>query len=671
MSDKLVFGDSERDERYDERDDREERNNRDRRDTRDDRDDRDDRYDDRESRGRREGRRDDRRNDAIDAFFSGANRTQFGGISNKTLNELVKVFESINSDYDDPSIDEELSRRRFQIHPIDGQATNPTLVIGLPIKLGNVDHVFYYSLVLEIPGVQMREVRRYRRDEPQQLPVFSEDRMDSRWREAVRAAVGRIGTGTPVEAGFQLIPYNLLQEEVSEGSAREDVLAIFTNAVDAICGFREMMAAQQGLNVPAVCLTPKFVGDDRRFEASFDFSRKPRLDTSKLPIRSDIALTIYHTETPRGYDNEHLVPTRRPIGTVSVAVDLIAVNDGEVSGWGRRRSRDEERPFWQAVLNITDIVGEVGIPWSIENSLLLMGSTTLLANNFRWVEGLRPRSGTEYKPLEELSALWLAHPDPKSRGVAQDITPNTEDGELSDFLDFTVNPEPYYGMVLSIGSEKGWANSIFERIALAEGEEADALIKTLYNACDKLTGNEFSNVLAERGYSRRKKPVETTDNRVFTGYFRDNEGNVRDIREWNVPAILTLVKDDPAAAYEIAMEYQDTLMTDSGTELASDLAERYRILKLVVGDNAFHLNGTAEMIQVMSWFQEVLAIAMVRSEMMPHINDGGGLRSRIHRSSSYSGDTMGSVDIGRRRNRDGDDFDRRRSYGAGYGRRRY
>lgn len=621
---------------------------------------RSDRDERRDRRDRRDDRTSDREYDPVESFFGGANRTQFGGISNKTLNALIEVFDNIDRDFDDPNVDPSLARKKFAIHPIDSANTNPTLVIGLPTTVGGDECVIHYSLVLEIPGVQMREIRRSRRDDPLQLPVFSEDRMDSRWSEAITAAAGRIGAGRPVDAGYQLIPSNLLVEDTSEGTVREDLLAIFTNAVDAICGWREILAEQAGDSIPKVRLGPDFVEPDfRHFEARIDYSRKPRFNTSKLPIRSDIALSVFHVETPHARDDERLVPTSRPIGTVSVAVDMIVSDEGEVSGWGRRRSReDDQDPFWQPIINITDIVGEQNVPWSIENSLLLLGTTSILANDFRWVEGLRQRPGSQYKSLEDLSVLTLAHPDPARRGVSEDITPNTGDAELSDYLNCTTSPKVYYGMVLSAGSEKGWANSIFERIALADDvNDRNHLLNMLYDASDYVTGNRFGKLMAAEGISRRQSPVFTTDNRVFTGYFSDEDGNVRDIREWNVPAILRLAKDNPADAYDIAMQYQDTLMADAGTELSTDLAERYRILETLLGTNAFHLNGTAEMIQIESWYISMLSSAMLDAGVMPRISDHNGLRARSHRTSSYRGDAIERLETGRRR-RD-DDFDRR------------
>lgn len=645
MSDELIFGDDEKEQPQQTREERKE-------------------YFDREDQRdfRRPPNEEQMELDAVEAFFGGSQRTQFGGISNKILHVLIETFEGIDTGYDDPNIDPALSRRNFRIHPIDANNTNPTLIIGLPTTIMGQEQVIYFSLVLEIPGTQMREVRRHRRDEPMHLPVFSEDRMDARWRSAVAAAVSRIGAGEQNEAGWQLIPFNLLTEDANDSNIKEDILAIYTNAVDAICGWREMMLEQAGYGPATISLSPSFVNENRYFETSLDYSRKPKMTSSKLPIRSDIAMTVYHTEAPRSGDGENLVPVRRPIGTVSVAVDMFVTADQEVSGWGRRRvSEDEPEAFWQPVINLTDIVGEQNIPWSLENTLYFIGASSLLSVDFRWVEGIRARVGGQYKPMEELGVLTLAHPDPARRGFSEDITPHTPDNELSEFLNFTVKPEVYYGMVMSRGSEKGWANSIFERIALAQDAKTrQTLIDVLYTAANRVTGGAFDDVMHEMGVPTNVAPVFTTHNRVFTGYFTDTDGNLRDIREWNVPAIMTFSKAQPQEAYEIGMEYQDTLMSDMGTELTTDLADRYRILETLMGTNSFHLNGTAEMIQFESWFVQALACAMQKSGIMPRMSDHNGLRTRVHRTSSYRGAAIGKMDIGSGRRRDDNDFSRRR-----------
>ena len=624
---------------------------------------------------RRQTPADDIGYDPVNAFFDGSSRANFGGISNKLLNTLIEVFNSTSDEYDNPSVDPALARKNFKIYPLDGSTGSsilPTLVLGLPTIVGGKNIVIYFTLVLEVPGPQqMRETRTMSsRDEVLQLPVFSEDRMDRKWRDMVKATVSKIGAGSHIRAGQQLIPADLL-DETTDTVAREDIARIYANGIDAICGWRETMLQNAGVNVQAAKITPAFVGGNRRFEATADFSRAPKFDTSKMPIRSDIAITVYHAEQPNlrdrnsRHDEEDFIPTRRPIGTVSVAIDL-HVDAEEQGGWGRSRREPEEAGFWQPVLNITDMVGEPNVPWSLESSLLLIGSTSILTENFRWVEGLRARTGTRFKSLESLDTLTLAHPDPEKRVVVSDIGPNTSDADLSDYLNLTVKPDLYYGMVLSPASEKSWCNKIFELIAMStDDDQRMGYISTLYDAADILTGNAFTAAFKAAGLPMNAPPVVSVDSRQFTGWFVDTNGNKRDIREWNVPAILALNKNNPDDALDIALDFQDTIMPHGQSELNYDLATRYRILEGALGSSSFHLTGTTEMIQVQTWFIEILVEAMIKAKVMPYNNDHNGLRTRARRTSAYSGDTIRELGRGSSAPRD-DRFDRRRGVRGGY-----
>lgn len=605
--------------------------------------------------------------DPVDSFFGGSGRAQFGGISNKLLSTLIEVFNSTSDEYDNPSVDPALVRKNFKIYPLDtgGNSVLPTLVLGLPTVVDSKPYVVYFTFILEVAGPQqIREIRTTsNRDEVLGLPVFSEDRMDRKWREMVKATVSKIGTGAHIKAGQQLIPSDLL-DETTETVAREDIARVYANGIDAICGYRESMLQDAGASVQMARITPAFVGGNRRFEATTDFSRVPKHDTSKQPIRSDIAITLYHAEQPnsrdrgRQYDDEDFIPTRRAIGTISVAIDL-HVSAEDQSGWGRSARVEEETGFWQPVLNITDMTGEPNVPWSLESSLLLIGSTSILTENFRWVEGLRARTGSRFKSLESLDTLALANPVAEKRAVVDDIGPNTSDADLSDYLNFTVKPDLYYGMVLSPASEKSWCNQIFEQIAMAPDRDTRLdYIDILYDAADNLTGGTFTKLLAEAKLET-EAPVVSVDSRLFTGWFIDANGNKRDIREWNVPAILAMHKNNPEEALDIALDFQDTIMPHVQSELNYDLAVRYRILESALGSTSFHLTGTTEMIQVQAWFIEILVEAMVKSGVMPYNNDHNGLRTRTRRPSAYSGDTIREIGRGRR-DRIDDRFDRRR-----------
>ncbi len=624
----------------------------------------------REERPRREDREDrhvgEETVERINNFFS-AGRASFNGITNKLLAQMTEVFESTASEYDNPQIDPALSRKNFKIHPLDTGSVGsiPTLLICLPTKVGSKEVVIHYSLVLEPTGPQrFKTIRSEHRDRDDlQLPVFVEDYMDDRWHAAIERTMTNIYAGQVFGAGSQIIPGRLVDDQ-SEVTSRETIATIFGNAIDAICATREEMIINVGGKVNAQRITPEFVDENNRFSVTVDSSRTPKRDTSGNPIRSDIALTVFHESIIGGSsrrDREDRIPTSRPIGTISLAIDLQYV--GEQSGaFGGFHRQEEELPFFQPVLNITDMVGAPGVPWALESSLLVIGAASLMSDNYRWVEPMRNRGSNRYKSLEALDTLMLAHPDPDRREIAEGINSMTPDGELGDYLNQVVYPDLYFGMVMNPAGEKAWANKVFEAIALADTDrEVREYCEILYDAADNLTNNKFRACMEEDGFAG-ELPVRSVDTRVFTGRFIDKDGNDRDIREWTPTAMLNFKSSDPREAMGWMLDYQDTLLPSNSVELNQDLAERYRFLTDTMGSSAFHIDGTAEAIQLETWFVRTLSRAMHESGMMPHIADSTGLRTRSRRSSGFSGDRARDLSRNSRRSRDSDRGGRRPRY---------
>lgn len=650
------FDTGEKDTRDDVREEQRAQRNTGRNSQRDDRDDRDGRDDN-------SGRSD--KQETLSRFF-GTGRTSFGGISNKLLAQFTEVFESTADAYDNPNVDPSLERRNFKIQPLDNSSTStvPTLLVCLPTKVGGKEVVINYSLVLEPSGPQrMKYIRGERNSDDLTLPIFVEDHLDNRWRELIAKTATRMGSlpnSEALSAGFQIIPNDLMDEK-SETVSRELISSIFSNAIDAICATREDLLVASGAKVEVLRLSPEFVDDNNRFSLAIDYSRTPRKDTGGSPIRADIAITVFHEEVQRRgrhdrYDDSPLsVPNE--IGTIAMAVDLEHIDNpsGAFGGYGNRSQDDE--PYFQPVLNITDIVGAPGVPWALESTLLMIGSATLMSDNYRWVESLRGRNG-KFQSLESLDALLLANPDPQMRDIAEGINSNSTDQELSEYLNKTVAPDLFFGMVLNPAGEKAWAQQIFELIALADGREAEDYEKVLYAACDRLTGNLFTETMEDNDHVGRS-PVRSVDSRLFLGHFLDADNNVRDIREWNQTAVLNFKRKQPREAYECMLDYQDTMLPSNSVEMNQDLATRYGMLTDILGASAFHIRGTAECIQLESWFMRTLAEALNRSGMMPHINDNTGLRTRHRRSTGFHGERV--RDIGRQgRNRRDRDEDRPR-----------
>jgi hypothetical protein len=622
------------------------------------RDERDSRDSDRGSRG---SRRDENRETQV--TFADMSRLQarpsMGGLSDAVLSLLVNTFENAKT-YDKPGVPAETKRNLFKVIPMDGslaRSSQSSLLVVLPATIGAERYALTYILLIEQSGdVQTRPL--VERGETFDALVLPEDHLTETYinivRDQAQAAVG----GTARVVGNQVILADTFTHR-TEKEMEQIVAHIYDNAMEAICGFREnMIDAKSGTRSSQFRVSPDKMGKGSRLEIAFDYTGKQIIDTSGLPVRSDVTTNLYYSE-PNGEDN---LFSRTKMGDIRCGLDMFVSYDekGESEqrrfGGRRRRGRDTESPFWQAVLNINS-VGSGDFPYSLELAQLLIAQAVQQSNDYRWATMLRPRAtlAEGLKPLTSLGHLFLMNPDEEAACVAKDIGPNISDNDLADYLDLTVKPDVAFGMTVPSSGEKSWVLSIYERIAIAEpGTELDDLIDLLHASADVLTGNRFSDALAKRNLGNDYRPVYTTGSRTLLGTWLDENQNRRDIREWNVPALLTRVGEKNL---DLVQDFQATF-EDTRRSIEFNLAERYAILRKVVP--GLHVTGTAEQLAFDLDYLIALQDSLDGAKMSPHVSSNDGLSTR--RSIGHDGYSQyATSEIGRtRRNRSDDSADRRR-----------
>lgn len=621
-----------------------------------------DERDSRDDRGSRRDRSDrgDRDNQVTFADMSRLQaRPSMGGLSDAVLSLLVNTFENAKT-YDKPGVPVETKRDKFKVIPMDGslaRSSQSSLLVVLPATIAGEKFALTYILLIEQSGdVQTRPL--VERGETFDALVLPEDHLTETYinivRDQAQAAVG----GTARVVGNQVILADTFTHR-TEKEMEGQVAHIYDNAFEAICGFREnMIDAKSGTRSSQFRVSPDKMGKGSRLEVAFDYTGKQIVDTSGLPVRSDVTTNLYYSE-PNGEDN---LFSRTKMGDIRCGLDLFVSYDDESEGQQRRfggrrrRGRDVESPFWQAVLNI-NAVGSGDFPYSLELAQLLIAQSVQQSNDYRWATMLRPRStlAEGLKPLTSLGHLFLMNPDEEAACVAKDIGPNINDNDLADYLDLTVKPDIAFGMTVPSSGEKSWVLSIYERIAIAEpGAELDDLIDLLHASADVLTGNRFSDALAKRNLGNDYRPVYTTGSRTLLGTWTDENQNRRDVREWNVPALLARVGEKNL---DLVSDFQATF-EDTRRSIEFNLAERYAILRKVVP--GLHVTGTAEQLALDLDYLIALQEALDGAKMSPHVSSNDGLSTR--RSIGHDGyGRYATSEIGRtRRTRNDDSADRRR-----------
>lgn len=617
------------------------------------------RRDERDTRSERN--RDERRETQV--TFADMSRLQarptMGGLSDQVLSVMVETFETAKG-YDKPGVPVETRRDKFKVIPMDGslaRSQQSSLLVVLPAQIGAEKYALTYILLIEQPGDnQLRPL--VERGETFDALVLPEDHLTENYIEIVADLATTAVGGQAMIVGNQVILADSFQNR-SEKEIASAIAMIYDNAMEAICGFREnIIDAKSGAKRSSQFrVSPDKMGKGSRLEVTFDYTGKQVTDTSGLPVCSGVTTHLYYSE-PNGDDN---LFNRTRMGSVHAGLDLFVSYEEEENTrkrFGGRRSRGrnvEEAPFWQAVLNI-NAVSAGDVPYSLELAQLLIAQIAQQSNDYRWATMLRPRSSMAdgLKPLVNLGHLFLMHPDEQMATIVKDIGPNVKDDDLADYLDLTVKPDIAFGMTVPSSGEKSWVLSIYERIALCDPtSELDDLIDLLHASADVLTGGRFTEALDKRGVGNDYRPVYTTGSRALLGTWMDENHNRRDVREWNVPALLTKYGDKNI---ELVQDFQATF-EDDRRSIEFNLAERYAILRKVVP--GLHITGTAEQLALDIDYIAALQIALDGAKMSPHVSSNDGLTTR--RRIGHDGySRYATTDLGRTRRSGRDSRDDRR-----------
>lgn len=589
-------------------------------------------------------------------------RPTTGGISDAALKSMLDAFEGAKG-FDKAGVPEEIKRSRFRAIPLDsttGRTPSTSLLIALPTRVNDQSFILVYVLLIQQPGgVQFRTMNE--RNESYDALIVPRDVMTERYIGVIKDQVSSLQAGSNILiVGSQVIT-SAVVSRLNDKDAEAIMTPVYDNALDAICGYRENIVDHiTGNRADGARINPDMVARTDRLEVSFDYNAAPGLDTSGLPIRTDVLTALYYSQLSPDEDNMY---SRVLLGTVRAGLDMYAVDDGidrsrKSFGQGRRRRgsrEDEPEAFYAPIFNITGIQAAPGLPFTLEMAQFLIAQTALQSNEYRWANVLRPRNviGGGLKAISQLSHLHLLNPDAEKQGIIEDISQNMSDDDLFDFLDVTVKPDIIYGLIVPSSGEKAWALSIYEGIALSDPRRAAEMAKQLFASADVLTGNRFTRIYRELNGGDTPLPVSSAGTKALIGTWTDEDGNVRDVREWNVPAFLTKVG---AKNVELARDYQWTF-EDTRYSVDHNLAARYSILNRIVP--GLNIVDTCEQLVLLPTYIQALSEALAEAGMASLPTTGDGLNSN-RRVSGVGLGNFAASDLGVQRRRPNDTVDRSR-----------
>lgn len=605
-----------------------------------------------------------RRGLSLSALSQSQHRTSIGAISDIAMQTITTVFEK-SRDHESPNLPAAIRRNKFKLLPVIGQGStqDPALVVSLDLTSDGINKTLIYILLLEQPdAVQQTRLLSEGREQYESL-ITPEDQMNERLYKRIES---QYPDSEVVIVNYQVVLSEITRVLASGGeidSQVQNVVAnIMNNAIDALSGTRERVIAElTGQVITDVALTPASVDGNIRMEVVYDYPVTVTKDGSGLPIGADVVGRVYFSSPVRDEFDQNSID-RTLLGSVSATLDLY-LDDGDEEQYNRYgvfgRKPQGPEPFWQAVLDVRGLGGSPNVPYSLEQAIYQLAQITPLTNDHRWIRALSPRNAVAdqkgvVNSLVDLGWLNYYNPNTEAGGYIDDITANTPEDVLVEYLAGVVKPEIAVGMTLPNSNDKSWILSIFEQIATESDERIRTkLVQNLYRAINVLTGDRFLEIASDRMLDKNYSPIFSTGVRELIGVWIDDNGNERALSEWNVAAFATRLADRTGAA-DIVREYQMTFETGSGRSADYQLTERFEMLRRYATGTA-RVTGTAEKHVFDTEFLSALSASIANTSLEPFLTNADNLtrRQRVGHTvyRSHAGGDLGHS--GRRREEGG------------------
>lgn len=297
--------------------------------------------------------------------------------------------------------------------------------------------------------------------------------------------------------------------------------------------------------------------------ATFD-NTVQALNAVGQPVRSDIEVVL--AAAPVQNNNGQNVERTSQIACVRGFIDLIWDPAQPQAAWGTVQQQSMQK--YSARLIITQM--EATTLLSLPAQLLTLVTALSLSENNTWANAFKRRPTFNGSDMHDVGALAIeANMEGRPEGFGSKI-----DTTLSSF-----RPEHLFrlitqvikpGLTISLDiAECGpdtWINDVFSAAASGNQNANDAIL----DACDYLTNGAF-----KRHFGNGQFCI-AEDTRIHMGYYIDNQGVKRDLRDIDYLAVLNLLAD--RGQMESVATWSDSYQNQSIPSAVRE-ANRLRIMR--------------------------------------------------------------------------------------------
>lgn len=559
----------------------------------------------------------------------------------KTVTALKNIFGQ-----DATSPDGKLDLENFSVLSLDSSEWRTGIsaaVLVLPMQGDGQTFVFYYTLGIEasaaVGGLKSVELGAGRRAEvPEVAGDALNDRLLEKVEQLVDAAVRKDYSGEIklVDAGMNIM-FAEVNPERDEDAVRS--LAFYASA------------AMSTVAVEALKFQPPFdlgwLEEDDTLDVVPDFNPAQLLNANGQPRRTDVTLTVNATMREKdGNQRQQLVLQ----GGALEFVYSPPSGNGGLGGFGRRSREDSRYYFPQYTITTMDTLGRVITPELLVTNL---AAAALLSTDLFWVNKFKPGQLLDSKRVNYHDTGVLTYlidrkyTDLGGAGVSNE--------DFLNYLGDICREELVYAMDIEERGDNSWVLADYLLAAQGDREAEDRLFASF----NTVTDGYFSSRFKELGGGHL---VEWSGTRVLLGYYKDEHGELRDLRDFDLMKFLKLRGDnDP----EMALDWQDIF---DRSDLTPDekVDRQYRMLQDVLGASAVKAKSYAQRVYIPSTVIKALAQAFRDCGVTLQRTSGANLGSTRVRGNTtvgrYAGSDLGEGLFTSYTNRRDDNTSRGRTY---------
>lgn len=313
------------------------------------------------------------------------------------------------------------------------------------------------------------------------------------------------------------------------------------------------------------------LGESTIASAAIDFRNVNDLTAAGLPLRSDFNVKLRYSDgvksagegqTDKAFD----LGSQIPLGGAEGYVDL---SYREPANAMPGQAQSTQHYFANVILTRLDTDQDFITP---ELQVLSLLGSTLIGRNINWArswsQSFRGLNGDQ---MHDIGAIGyeLPGPDGSPAGRIDTTSASFDDGALARLVLTAIHEKPMISIDVEESGELSWLNRTL--IDAAEGS-VDAN-NSLITAFDNLTNGNFSRLWQGGDL------IVDNGNRIHLGYYIDEQGNRRDIRELDYLAVLNRFAEiDPS----MIVKWQGTF-DDLDTDAEVRLAEREEMIRKMLG----------------------------------------------------------------------------------------